>query len=99
MHNKCRNPGGRHGGQAHQAKVAEVKASLSNKGWSVSSAEQRIAVGNGRYRYPDIIASKNGVTRFYQIGKATIGNKPIARELRALRDLGKVGKVFFIRYN
>ena len=72
---------------------------LTQKGWSVSSREYRVNVGSGKYRYPDIIATKNGVTRYYQIGKATKAGRPIARELRALRDLGRVNPVYFVRYN
>jgi hypothetical protein len=99
VHNLCRNSGGRHGGLAHRAKVSEVKASLTSKGWTVSGAESRIYVGGGKYRYPDIIATKNGITRFYQIGRQTMAGKPIARELRALRDLGRTGiTTFFIPY-
>ena len=98
MHNLCRNPGGRHGGSAHQTKINEVKSSLSKKGWNVSKAESRIWVEGGRYRYPDIIATKGNITRFYQIGRTTASGAPVAREVRALRDLGKVAKTFFISY-
>lgn len=101
VHNRCNNPDGRHGGSAHRSKVNEVKADLQKKGWKVSANESRVDVGNGRYRYPDIIAKKNGVTRYYQIGKVTKSGVPIAREVRALRDLGNAGnvKTYFIRYN
>jgi hypothetical protein len=100
VHNLCKNSGGRHGGAAHRSKIGEIKASLTSKGWSVSGAESRIFVGAGKYRYPDIIATKNGVTRYYQIGRQTLSGKPVARELRALRDLGRTAaEIFFIPYN
>ena len=62
------------------------------------NAESRISGGGGRYRYPDIIATKGNITRFYQIGRTTASGAPVAREVRALRDLGKVAKTFFISY-
>lgn len=96
--NKCTNLGGRHGGQAHRAKVAEVKDSLTKKGRSVSGSEMRIDVDVDRYRYPDIIATKGGVTRFYHIEKTTASSIPVTREIRALRNLGRVAQTFFIPY-
>ena len=96
VHNSC---GGRHGGEAHRNKVNQVKESLSNKGWSVSKAESRVYFNGAKYRYPDIIAKKNGITRFYQIGRVTSSGKPVAREIRALRDLGKVARTYFVPYN
>ena len=100
-HNKCSNPGGRHGGEAHRSKVASIKNDLTKKGWDVSINESRVNVGGGKYRYPDIVATKGGVTRYYQVGKATKAGAPIARELRALKDLGRVSgvKTYFVRYN
>ena len=99
VHNTCRNPGGRHGGSAHRTKVNSVKENLTAKGWSVSARESRVYVGDGRYRYPDIIATKNGIKNYYQIGRRTMSGKPVARELRALRDLsGHANKIFFISY-
>ena len=80
--------------------MSSVKNSLSSKGWNVSANESRVYIGGGGYRYPDIIASKDGVTRFYQVGKQTMAGKPIARELRALRDLSDhVDQIFFVPYN
>ena len=96
VHNNC---GGRHGGQAHRDKVNQVKKSLSDKGWTVSKRESRVYYNGLKYRYPDIIAKKNGITRFYQIGRVTAKGKPVAREVRALRDLGKVAQSFFVPYN
>ena len=99
VHNAgCPNSGGRHGGDLHRQKVDSVRKSLQKKGWNVSVKESRINVGNGKYRYPDLIATKNGKTRFYQIGKMLQSNKPVAREVRALRDLGKIAQTFFIKY-
>ena len=102
VHNACNNPGGRHGGSTHRNKVNEVKASLEHKGWNVNSQESRIYFDKkGHYRYPDIIATKGSETRFYQIGRVNANGSPVAREVRALRDLAKAkkGKVFFIPYN
>ena len=102
VHNTdCSNPGGRHGGKAHREKVQQVKQDLIDKGWTVSEKEIGIRTAKGKLRYPDITATKDGVTRFYQIGRQTKFGKPIAREVRALRDIGSVnkGKVFFIPYN
>jgi hypothetical protein len=100
VHNACTNPGGRHGGQAHRDTVESVKDSLRSKGWDVSLKELRVSVGGGRYRYPDIIANKDGMTRFYQIGRTTMSGNPVARELRALRDLsGHADAIFFVPYN
>ena len=98
VHNLCTNSGGRHGGSAHRQKISEVKGSLEKKGWKVSAKESRIDVGGGRYRYPDIIATKGNQTRFYQIGRMTKSGKPVSREVRALRDLGKIAKTYFIPY-
>ena len=99
VHNlNCSNPGGRHGGAAHRQKVNSVRTSLEKKGWNVSTTETRINVGNGKYRYPDLIATKNGQTRFYQIGKVLKSGRPVAREVRALRDLGKIAQTFFVPY-
>ena len=100
-HNKCSNPGGRHGGEAHRSKVASIKNDLTQKGWNVSVNESRVNVGGSKYRYPDVVATKGGVTRYYQVGKATKAGIPIARELRALKDLGRVigAKTYFVRYN
>ena len=98
VHNLCNNPGGRHGGNAHRQKINDVKSSLEKKGWKVSVRESRVDVGGGKYRYPDIIATKGNQTRFYQIGRMTKSGRPVARELRALRDLGRVAKTFFIPY-
>lgn len=42
------------------------------------------------------------MTYYYQVGRSTMSSKPIARELRALRDLsasGKANKIFFVSYN
>ena len=101
VHNKCTNPGGRHGGDAHREKVKKIKDDLTDKGWTVSEKEVGIRTANGKLRYPDITATKDGVTRYYQIGKQTKMGRPIARELRALRDIGSTntGKVFFVPYN
>ena len=100
VHNadSCSNPGGRHGGEVHRNKVESVRTDLTKKGWSVSLKESRVMVKGGRYRYPDLIATKNGQTRFYQIGRTTASGKPVAREIRALRDLGEIAKTFFIPY-
>ena len=100
VHNICPNPGGRHGGQIHRTKIDNIKKDLISKGWDVAAKESRVYVGGGTYRYPDIVATKNGVTRFYQVGRRTVSGKPVARELRALRDLsGHADKIFFIPYN
>ena len=40
VHNSCNNPGGRHGGQAHRAKVNDVKQNLTSKGWDVSREDR-----------------------------------------------------------
>ena len=101
VHNgPCTNPGGRHGGSKHRAKVEEVKKGLTDRGWKVSQKESRIPVGNGtRYRYPDITAQKGGKTIFVQIGKAKGNGDMIARELRAFLDLSEIGPTVFFRYN
>ena len=101
VHNMCRNPGGRHGGKAHRQKVKKIKEDLVNKGWDVSGKEVGLRTANNKLRYPDITATKDGITRYYQIGKQTKLGKPISRELRALRDIGntRTGQVFFIPYN
>ena len=73
---------------------------MISKGWDVSVKETRVNVSLGKYRYPDVTATKNGLTRFYQVGKKTMSGKPIMRELRALRDLsGHADQIFFISYN
>ncbi len=99
VHNTCRNSGGRHGGTAHRNKVQEIKDSLTSKGWNVSARESRVMLPDGRYRYPDITATKNGITRFYQVGWTTSHGSPVAREVRALRDLGQIAETFFLDYD
>ena len=100
VHNVCKNPGGRHGGQAHRTKIENIKSDLMSKGWEVSAKESRVYVNATRYRYPDITATKNGITRFYQVGRKTLSGQPVSRELAALRDLsGHADKIFFIPYN
>ena len=101
VHNgPCTNSGGRHGGSKHRAKVNELKDELTDLGWKVSKTESRIPVGSsGKYRYPDITATKNGKTIFVQVGKAKQNGGMIAREFRAFMDLSEINPTLFFRYN
>ena len=101
VHNVCKNPGGRHGGRAHRNKIAELRNQYSKNGYNVSLSESRVYIpGTNRYRYPDLVVSKNGVTTYIQVGKATKSGTAIAREIRAMADLRKTGNlVSFVAYN
>ncbi len=101
VHNgPCTNSGGRHGGSKHRAKVNELKDELTDLGWKVSKKESRIPIGSsGKYRYPDITATKNGKTIFVQVGKAKKNGGMIAREFRAFMDLSEINPTLFFRYN
>ena len=92
--------GGRHGGEAHRNRVQSVKDTLDKGDWDVSSNERRYTVSGGRYRYPDIIAEKDGSTLLVQVGRTTKSGAPVAREVRALNDLRGAGyRTWFVRYD
>ncbi|WP_251617681.1 hypothetical protein [Pumilibacter muris] len=95
------NPGGRHGGPAHKAKIDSIKQNLTKKGWDVADKEFRTLTPNGTkpYRYADVYATKNGQEIFINVGKATKAGLPIAREARAIADFATAGiKIIFIPY-
>ncbi len=98
VHNTCRNPGGRHGGDAHRQRVQEIKDKLTADGWKVSSRESRVYINKNKYRYPDIIAEKGNAMQFYQIGRVTSSGIPVARERHALEDLNKITNTVFVAY-
>ena len=99
VHNACTNPGGRHGGPKHRQKIDQIKAVLKMKGWEFSNKESRVYYTDTKYRYADIMARKDGVTVFIQVGKQTAEGLPIAREMLAILDLINIALTIFVAYN
>ena len=93
--------GGRLGGPLHRAMVDTLKRLFKAFGYDVSEHEQRVNIeGTGKYRYPDVIATRNGETVYIQVGRSTSSGDPIAREQRAIDDLRTTGNfVLFFPYD
>lgn len=52
-------------------------------------------------RFPDLVMQRGSSTIAFQVGRATRGGLPVARERRAMADLQATGQfdhVFFLRY-
>jgi hypothetical protein len=104
------NPYGRKGGPAHKNRIKQAENYFKNEGWvtvsgGVKKRAKEVAVqANGRTRFVDLVMEnkKSGKLIAIQVGRATKGNKPIAREVRAINDLRiskKFNHVFFFKYN
>jgi RHS repeat-associated protein len=97
--------GGRLGGAAHRARVAEVADEFIAAGGKIVAGggrlpERAVEVGGGRIRFPDIIGEAADAARvFINVGRMTKGGVPVSREVRALDDLLRTGvPSIFIRY-
>jgi len=93
---------GRLGGAAHRAKVAKTARRLQRLGYEIvaggGKAEKARKTAAGCLRYPDIIARKAGVEYYFNIGRATKGGLPVARERRALEELATISRASFVRF-
>ena len=100
VHNKCPNPNGKKGSQAHQDTVQEVGNDLQNRGYDVKY-EYRVDTTGGykNTRYVDVYATNGSDSIGVQVGRMTTSGQPVARERRALADLIGAGmNVIFMRY-
>jgi len=85
--------GGRLGGEAHRAKVAERAASLEAEGNTITAGggrlpERSVITPEGKRRFPDISArSPSGRPYHENVGRSTSRGEPVARERRALEDI------------
>jgi hypothetical protein len=99
------NPWGRGGSPAHRGRIEQIETRFKGKAWTHiaggSKPEQRVYMSDGSYRYPDLIFDKDGRTVAINVGRATQGGRPIARERAALEDLRSVGELahaFFVSH-
>jgi hypothetical protein len=93
---------GKLGGPLHREGVARVAKSLKESGYEVEK-EVRIPTPNGAKssRWVDVVGTRNGETRMYQIGRQNMDGTPVAREVQALDDIeGATGiRPNFLPYN
>ncbi len=93
---------GKLGGPLHRAGVERVSRSLEESGFKVQR-EVRVPTPNGAKssRWVDVVGTKNGETRMYQIGRQNMDGTPVAREVQALDDIeGATGiRPNFLPYN
>ena len=93
---------GKLGGPEHRAGVARVAKSLKESGYEVEK-EVRVPTPNGAKssRWVDVVGTRNGETRMYQIGRQNLDGTPVAREVQALDDIeGATGiRPNFLPYN
>ena len=93
------NPYGRKGGIAHQT---EIKNQISKYPNAQIGTEVKIYISGGYkpYRFADFSVTENGYTWYGNVGKQNKNGLPIARELRALEDMRRMGfDVRFFPYN
>jgi RHS repeat-associated protein len=85
------NPGGRRGCPPHRLAVAQEEAGWEARGWKLENGgrlpEQKVDLGNGRWRYPDLVLEKGGIRIAIQVGRTTQAGLPVAREIAAMIDL------------
>lgn len=99
------NPNGRLGGPAHQGEIDRITTSLKNDGTRFRT-EFKINTPGGfkPYRFADVASldSSGNPTAFYQVGRATSRNIPVARERLAITDIYEFGgydvPIIFIPY-
>jgi hypothetical protein len=93
---------GKLGGPLHRAGVERVSRSLEESGFKVQR-EVRIPTPNGAKssRWVDVVGTRNGDMRMYQIGRQNLDGTPVAREVQALDDIeGATGiRLDFLPYN
>jgi RHS repeat-associated protein len=86
---------GRLGGEAHRATVARRAAELEAEGHTVTAGggrlpERSVITPEGRRRFPDIsTVDSNGRPYHENVGRSTKAGVPVARERRALEDIGR----------
>ena len=108
---KVPNPFGSRGSPAHVRRIHEAAWLLGlkhNLRLLAGGPKPEFAVAVGtvlgkvKFRRPDLILFKEGLGFIaVQVGRVTKAGLPVARELRALRDLRRTGlfkHVFFLRY-
>lgn len=89
------NPNGRNGGQAHQDKIQERADQLEAEGHEITAGgrrlpEKAVTTPEGKVRYPDISTiSPSGESYHENVGRSKNNGDPIAREQRALGDIGR----------
>ena len=99
------NPGGKLGGPAHRAKVAEAIEELKSEGYINIEQEHYVPTPNGskRGRFIDVVGTNAaGESRWIQVGKARkTDGLPISREQKALDDIWQASgvKAEFKKYN
>lgn len=82
VHNQCTNPYGKKGGPAHQAKIAEMKEKLSQRGYKLIKDEVRIDISNGykSRKYADFAVSKNNKTFYNRVKRYITKNYIISED-------------------
>jgi len=97
-----RNPYGRNGCPAHQEVISKAESLLQEYGCTVQR-EFFVKIQNGykSCRFGDLfVIEPNGEQWILQVGKQTLGGKPVSREVKAMVDLIKAGyDVVFLPYN
>jgi hypothetical protein len=87
--------GGRHGGTAHRATVASRAGELERQGHTVTAGggrlpERSVITPEGKRRFPDISTRGPGGNPYHEnVGRSISSGGPIARERRALDDIGR----------
>jgi hypothetical protein len=89
------NPGGRLGGPEHRAVVERLARIIRNQLKLKPAVEFRVETPGGRkpYRYVDLAAldGDGNPVIFYQVGRITEAEFPIARERYAITDIFEFG--------
>ena len=86
---------GKLGGEEHRGTVYQRGTQLIDEGHEIIAGggrmpEQAVETPEGRVRYPDIISrDSEGNLHYENVGRATQSGMPIARETRALSDVGR----------
>jgi hypothetical protein len=85
------NPYGSKGGPAHQGKVEEVERGMKERGLK-TEREFKVDTPQGEKgsRRVDVVGKNpetGAVEEMHQVGRATKGGEPVARERRALHDI------------
>ena len=102
VHNRnCTNKYGRKGGPAHQKKIADLYDYYRSQGYTVETEQMVLTPGGHKSkRFADLMITKDNKAIYIQVGRATKGGLPVARERRALQDIMNAGKrVIFFAYN
>ena len=102
VHNRnCTNKYGRKGGPAHQKKIADLYDYYRSQGYTVETEQMGLTPGGHKSkRFAELMITKDNKETYIQVGRATKGGLPVARERRALQDIMNAGKrVFFFAYN